>query len=294
MYEEKISYFGHSYEFINRVRELIENDEEFAIVEVISTEGPSSLKPGNKIIVKSDGNFEGWIGGFCTRDDIIRYSLEAIENGQIKYLSLNTCHGGIVHVYIEPLLSKKRLILVGNNPITHYVQKLGEMLGFIIIKLDSTNEIGNVKITRNTFAIVATMGEKDHEFAEALLNTGIKYIGVIAGKRRGEDLLSYLRNKGYKDDSLSRIKVPAGIDINATLPEEIALSVLAEVVKISNIRETNTRNVKEKTNEATDPVCGMSISTSVPYYSTFGSKVYYFCSKYCKDKFDGNPQIYVK
>lgn len=293
MYEEKSnSYFGHSYKFINRVKELIENEEEFAIVEVIKTEGPSSLKPGNKLIVKSDGSFEGWIGGFCTKDDIIRYSLEAIENGQIKYLNLNTCHGGVVYLYIEPVISKKRLILVGNNPITRYIQSLGEMLGFIIIKLESANELANVKITRNTFAVIATMGEKDHEFAESLLNSGIRYIGVVAGKRRGEDLLSYLHNKGYKEESLTRIKVPAGIDIHAISPEEIALSVLAEIVKISNTKEMISK--KEESEEIVDPVCGMTVSKSVPYYSTFRGKVYYFCSKYCKDKFDGNPQIYVK
>ncbi|QGA68599.1 XdhC family protein [Sulfolobus sp. E11-6] len=293
IYEEKSSsYFGHSYKFINRVRDLIENDEEFAIVEVIKTEGPSSLKPGNKLIVKSDGSFEGWIGGFCTKDEIIRYSLEAMENGQSIYVNLNTCHGGIVYLYIEPVISKKKLILVGNNPITYYIQKLGEMLGFTIIKLESTNELVKVKITRNTFAVVATMGEKDHEFAESLLNTGIRYIGVVAGKRRGEDLLSYLRNKGYKEEFLTRIKVPAGIDIRAISPEEIALSVLAEIVKISNTKDTTSK--KEETEEVVDPVCGMTIPKSVPYYSIFRDKTYYFCSKYCKDKFDNNPEIYVK
>jgi len=290
--EQKVSYFGYSYEFINRVKELIDSDEEFAIVDVVSVEGPSSLKPGNKLIVKADGSFEGWIGGFCTKDDIIRYSLEAIKDGQAKYLNLKTCHGGIVYLYIEPVLGKKKLILVGNNPIIYYIQKLGEILGFTTVKLSDVNELRGIKITKNTFAIIATMGEKDHDFAESFLDAEIKYIGIIAGKKRGEDLLSYLRSKGYKEDSLAKIKIPAGIDIGASSPEEIALSVLAEVIKISKKRETSLKS--EEVEEVIDPVCGMSISKSTPFYSTFEGKVYYFCSKYCKDKFDANPQIYTK
>jgi len=292
VYEQKVSYFGYSYEFINRVKELIDSDEEFTIVEVVRVEGSSSLKPGNKLIVKSDGSFEGWIGGFCTKDDIIRYSLEAIKDGQAKYVTLKTCHGGIVYLYIEPILAKKKLILVGNNPIIYYIQKLGEILGFVIVKLSSVDELGRIKITKNTFAIIATMGEKDHEFAESFLETEIKYIGIIAGKKRGEDLLSYLRNKGYKEDLLAKIKIPAGIDIGAVSPEEIALSVLAEVIKISKKREMSIK--MEEVEEVIDPICGMSVSKSTPFYSTFEGKVYYFCSKYCKDKFDVNPQIYAK
>ncbi|WP_338602691.1 XdhC family protein [Sulfolobus tengchongensis] len=291
MYEEKSSYFGHSQQFLDRVKKLIENEEEFAIVEVVKTEGPSALKAGNKLIVKSDGSFEGWIGGFCTKEDIIKHSLEAIRNGASKFLYLNTCHGGSVYLYIEPIAPRKKLILVGDNPIIYYVEKFGEILGFNMLKINDSNEIEKNKITRNTFAIIATMGERDHEFVEALLNTEIRYIGVIAGKRRGEDLLSYLRNKGYNSNVLSKVKVPAGININAVSPEEIALSVLAEVIKIS---KEGSLEVKEDIEEVIDPVCGMSVSKSVPYHSTYEGKTYYFCSKYCKDKFDVNPQMYVR
>jgi len=145
------------------------------------------------------------------------------------------------------------------------------------------------KINKNTFVIIATMGERDHEFAEAILPSDVRYIGIVASKKRGDDILSYLRNKGYSDDLISKIKVPAGININAVSPEEIALSIIAEIIKVS--REAK---AKEVTEEEIDPVCGMRVLKSSPYYSTFDNRVYYFCSKYCKEKFDSNPQIYFK
>jgi xanthine dehydrogenase accessory factor len=286
---EKLSYFSYSLEFINKVRELIESEESFAVVEVIRTEGPSALKAGNKLIVKSNGSFEGWIGGFCTKDEIIKSSLEAIKEGTSKFLYLKTCHGGYVYLYIEPVLPSRKLVIIGDNPITYYIKRIGESIGFNVVKVNELKEIEKMKINKNTFVIIATMGEKDHEFAEVILPTDVKYVGIVASKKRGDDIISYLRNKGFSEDLISKIKVPAGININAVSPEEIALSILAEIVKVS--REVI---VSEVTEEVIDPVCGMTVSKSSPYYSTFNNRVYYFCSKYCKDKFDLNPQIYVK
>ncbi|AWR95734.1 XdhC family protein [Acidianus brierleyi] len=285
----RYTYFVHVSDFIDRVKELLENEEDFAIVEVIKTEGPTALKTGNKLIVKKDGSFEGWIGGFCTKDEIINNSLEVIRDGVPRFLYLKTCHGGLLYLYIDPMLPRKKLILIGDNPIIYYLENLGQNIGFNIIVINKIIDIDKIKINRNTFAVVATMGEQDHEYIEALLNTNIRYIGVIAGKKRGEDLISFLHNKGYKDDILDRIKVPAGLDINAKSPEEIALSILSEITKISK------ENKIEKVEEGEiDVVCGMTVSKSVPYYSTVGEKTYYFCSKFCKDKFEANPQIYIK
>ncbi|ACP49033.1 protein of unknown function DUF182 [Sulfolobus islandicus Y.N.15.51] len=286
---ERVSYLFHDLEFVNRVKELIENEESFAIVEIVKTEGPSALKAGNKLVIRSDGSFEGWIGGFCTKDEIIKHSLEAIEEGLTKFLYLKTCHGGSIYLYIEPILPKRKLIVIGNNPITYYIKRIGENIGFNVMKVSEPKEIEKIKINKNTFVIIATMGERDHEFAEAMLPSDVRYIGIVASKKRGDDILSYLRNKGYSDDLISKIKVPAGININAVSPEEIALSIIAEIIKVS--REAK---AKEVTEEEIDPVCGMRVLKSSPYYSTFDNRVYYFCSKYCKEKFDSNPQIYFK
>ncbi|AOL17405.1 hypothetical protein BFU36_12550 [Sulfolobus sp. A20] len=282
-------YFMGSLDFIKRVEELMEKGEEFAVVEVVNAEGPSSLKAGNKLIVKSDGSYEGWIGGFCIKEEIIKNSLEVINMRVPKFLHLKTCHGGTVYLYIEPMVGKREIIIAGDNPITHYLEKLGADMGFSLIKVSDPGEINQVKVSKNSFALIATMGERDHEFAEALLNSNVKYIGVVASRKRGEEILSYLRSKGYGEDLISRIKIPAGIDINAVFPDEIAVSILAEIIKVG--KEAKAKNEYEIFE---DPVCGMSVSKSSPYFSTFNGKVYYFCSKHCKDSFESNPKNYIK
>lgn len=294
------SYFLHSESFLKRLLELEESEEEFAIAEVIKSEGPTALKTGNKIIIKVDGSYEGWIGGFCTKDELIKRAIEVINEEVPRTIQLETCHGGSVLVYVEPGAIKRKILLIGNNSITRALAKHSHLLGYKVILYD---ELGNmkkddtidliiknlneVKITRRTYAIIATMGEGDEKYVETLLNTNIPYIGVVAGKRRANDIFEYLKRRGMND--ITRVKSPAGININAKSADEIAISILAEIIMFDS---TQIKQKKLEPKESRDPICGMIISES-PYFSEVEGKKIYFCSKACKEKFDSDPKKYL-
>lgn len=308
-----ISYSNLSIRFINKILELKKKGEEFAVVEIVKTEGPAPIRVGNKIIITQKGEIEGWIGSFCTKEDIIKQALKVIEEGEPSFTTFQTYHGGLIYAYIEPGNPERKLIVAGINPISFSLANIARILGFITFNLSKVEDekikqyfdfvitlkdLFRIKIDKKTFAVIATLGEEDLDYLEPLLSTEIKYIGYIAGKRKTNDVLNYLREKGYSEETLSKIKAPAGLNIGAVSAEEIALSIIAEIISIHRKvifqRIFQYGSKKGKAEYAIDPVCKMVIDIKdSKYYSEFRSEKVYFCSEGCKEKFDLNPFLYL-
>src|SRR6476661_2862027 len=222
-------------------------DESFALVTVVRREPPSSARVGDAALVTASGEYHGWAGGGCTREAVMRESQRAIADGEPRLLSLSpsgnagaprpgmrllpmACEsGGTVEIYVEPVLPAPRLVLFGATPAVEALARIGE-----------------------------TMGEEDLELLQKVLAADPAYVGVVASRKRFEHVRETLAACGVPRAALERVFAPAGLDLGARTPEEIALSVMAQIVqqRRAQAQLQSSNGSSRETKEAIDPVCG--------------------------------------
>lgn len=236
----------------------------FALASIISVKG-STPRNTAKMIVKEDGGTIGTIGGGLAEAYIIAEALSAIRNNQSKVVeyTLNSdaangiqmlC-GGSITVFIEVILNKPRIVMIGAGHVGLAVSKLVDLLDYRLTIVDERQEyanaerypkaveifcsedisgaVGNLHIDGNTYVIIATK-DSDMDSLKKVLNSGAAYIGMIGSKRKVAVVLENLRNQGFEDARLKEVFAPVGLDIGAETPEEIAVSILAEILKVRN------------------------------------------------------------
>jgi len=314
-------------QFLSKAAELLAQDEPFAVAEVVRYQAPISGKPGDKAIIVADGKMWGWIGGGCAQPVVVKEALKALTDGQSRLIRISpssspedgiieyamTCHsGGTLDIFIEPVLPKPRILVLGRSPIARTLVTLAKTIGYAVLvaapdadresfrdaDLVQTNfDLNGVKITPQTFVVVSTQGEADEEALEAALNTGVSYVALVASKKKAGKVLDDLKERGIDAEKVRRVRAPAGLDIRASSPEEIAVSILAEIVQVRNSRAAksmSTSELPELKQEARDPICGMTVDVSTAKYkSDFQDVSFYFCCAGCKQTFDKHPQKYV-
>jgi xanthine dehydrogenase accessory factor len=316
-------------EFLSRASALRSEERPFAIAVVVRYQPPVSGKPGDKAIIEADGSIWGWIGGGCVQPLVIREALKAIEDGNPRFVRIApsrnseseegtvnytmTCHGGgALDIYIEPVLSKPQILIIGRSPVAQNLCSLGKAIGYRITVVASGAkresfpdadivaeelDLQRLQINPETYIVVSTQGEQDEEALEQASRTNLPYISFVSSEVKARKVLDFLAEKGIPRDRLARVRAPAGLHLGAMSPEEIALSILAEIVQL---RKTKTALVEQKEAggelgraEAKDPVCGMVVDASEPkYISYYGGETYYFCCAGCKHAFDKQPEAY--
>ncbi len=240
----------------------------FALATVVRSERPTSGKPGNAALIDPDGTMHGWIGGSCTRSEVIRHALEALRLGEPRLLafgadegrpddlvkvSMSCASGGKVEVHINPVLPAPVLLVAGDSPVALALLRLGGAMGYRTVAAASAGEAGGEELAdiaderaedlagwvgmlssrppgTRFFAVVATMGREDERTLALLAGAGPDYLGVVASPRRMRSVRGVLSGLGVGDDAIGRIRGPAGLDLGAEQPEEIAVSILAEIV----------------------------------------------------------------
>jgi xanthine dehydrogenase accessory factor len=272
--------------------------EPFVLATVIRAERPTSAKPGAKAIVTAGGEWIGWIGGSCSKPAVEREARRVLASGEpgiVRLSSEETCaSGGSLEIYLEPHLPQPSLVVVGHLPVAEALVPLARTLGFrvTVMTLEGNREafadadevldridFGAVS-KGECYVVVASHGNYDEEgIRAALAGTESRYVALVSSRKRAEAMLSTL---GLAEAERSRLKFPAGLDIGASTPGEIALSILAEIVKLRR-RE---KKVAEETALAKDPVCGMAveIATARHVLERDGAS-YYFCCAGCKERF---------
>ena len=282
-------------ELLTLAASLCARDERFALVTVVRREPPSSARVGDTALVTEGGDYHGWAGGGCTRETVVRESLRAIADGEPRLLSLSPTHssgspgaprpgmqllpmacdsGGTVEIYVEPVLPALRLALFGATPAVDALARIGEAMGYRV-------ERGAQAAVKGAHVLIATMGDEDLEVLQKVLQAEPAYVGVIASRKRFEHVRETLVACGVARETLERVSAPAGLDIGARTPEEIALSVMAQIVQ-----EKRKKPVVEKPAEAVDPICGMTVSVTAARHSAqVRGKTYYFCCAGCRSKF---------
>ena len=249
--------------------DLAGRSEAFALATVVRREPPSSARVGDSAVVTPDGEFHGWLGGSCTRPTVIREALAALADGAPRLIGIvrdpdsapgarpgltvfpMACHsGGSVEIYIEPLLPARRLLIFGVSPTAQALARLAAVLGYRVEAVDpeasetlfpdasrlvtsdaSIEPPGSGRDAARCCAVVATLGQRDEEAAWAATRLMPAYVGVVASRKRFGQLRETLRERGATTEQLDRIANPAGLDIGAQTPEEIALSILAEITR---------------------------------------------------------------
>ena len=144
--------------------------------------------------------------------------------------------------------------------------------------------------------IVCTQGEGDREALKAALDISPNYLAFVGSRKRTETLKKELAEEGVCSKKLEKMVNPAGLDIKARTPQEIALSILAEIVQHLRSSETNQDDepIETTCEKINDPVCGMTVNVSSAKYSSFfEDQVYYFCCAGCKTRFEKSPQLYL-
>jgi xanthine dehydrogenase accessory factor len=262
---------------------LAEAGTAFALATVVGVERPSSARIGDRALVTADGRLVGWVGGSCTEPEVIRLALHSLADGELRVERIESrcASEGAVQVVIEPHLPALLLAVVGDAPAARKLRELADVLGW---RTTTTIEGADA-------VVIASMGRGDEESLEAALGSGAGYVGLVASAKRGAAVLADLRARGVDEESLARVRCPAGLDLGPSTQEEIAVAILAELVAWRHTRpDSPVDAVIAAPAEAVDPVCGMTVAVTPTAISLdFEEATYYFCCEGCRTSFEREP-----
>ena len=214
----------------------------FVHATVVRAGRPASVRAGAAALVLGDGTIEGFVGGHCAEPSVRLHALHALETGEALLLRIepgdgegaaidgavtvhNPCiSGGALEIFLEPHVPAARVLVVGDTPIAHALAELGRGLGYDV----QLHADGSIEPSSDDAAlVVASHGRHEPDALAAALDAGVSYVGLVASRTRGQAVVAELE---VSDDDRARVRTPAGLDIGARTPPEIALSILAEIV----------------------------------------------------------------
>lgn len=232
--------------------------ESVVLATVVKIEGSASAKPGAKALVDAHGRLVwGWVGGGCAESAVRDAALEVLAERRPRLIRLDLddevlgvgmpC-GGYMEIYLEAMTNDPKLLVLGHGRIAETLASLGHALGFHVTVNDAlaTPESfpnANRRITEDpdyakaecdadTYVVIATQHKSDYEALQRVLRQGPAYVGLVASRKRSALVLERLHEDGMPLELLKRVAAPAGIDVGAETPQEIALSIAAEIVQL--------------------------------------------------------------
>ncbi len=242
---------------------------------IVSTVGSTPRHCGSKMLVYPDQHISGTIGGGELEQLMIQQALESLKDGKprlIPYEYVTTLNNdasrtaGRVEVYLEPVMPKITLVVVGSGHVGQKVIHLAKWLDYRVVLSDERVEFCNsenapgadvylccklseipkkINVTSNTYFVLTTKNaDIDIEGLPSLLNTQTEYIGIIGSKKRWENTKNQLIARGINDDSFSCVHSPIGLNLHAETPQEIAISIISEIIMIVNSKNSDEINQK--------------------------------------------------
>ncbi|HYT30898.1 MAG TPA: XdhC family protein [Actinomycetota bacterium] len=313
-------------------RDLAERGEAFVVATVVWRRAPSSGKVGSKALITADGSIRGWIGGACAEPAVIAEGKRALAEGTPRLMFLGppeelaehrqdgvvsvpiACQSeGALEVYVEPVMARPHLVVLGRAPAVDALARMAEALGWRSTVVDDGGsaedhpgasdvvtalDLSGANVGPGSFVVVATQGHYDEDALELALATGAEYVGLVASRTRAAAVLGYLRDRGVPEERLARVRAPAGLDLGRTDPREIAVAVLAELVQLRASGELPAGLQPEptsETHEAVDPICGMTVQVATARHrGTHAGRTYYFCSAGCLRRFEADPIAFAR
>lgn len=236
--------------------ELRANQQPFAFATIVRTAGATAAKPGAKALLSADGTIlHGWLGGGCTRGAVKRAALQALQDGTPQLVSVapedllaekgveageevdgmkfarNGCPSrGTVDIFIEPCLPMPMLSILGASPVAQALSALAPQFHWTVGS--SAPEPVQPESHQRTFVVVATQGQGDLDALQSALAAKPDYVAFVGSSKKYASLADKLAKAGVAQSEIDRVKAPAGLDLGAVTPEEIALSILAELVRV--------------------------------------------------------------
>ena len=252
----------------------LEKGEPVALVTITGSTGSTPQRVGAKMLVYEDGRTVGTIGGGCYENEAFWKAREAIKSRKPLNMSFElnddfaqesglVC-GGQMEVFIEPVESSPELYVFGAGHVGHFVGKMAHDVGFRVHVVDDREKFANAErfgpdidvivddiptwldthaLSATTYAVVVTRGHRhDLETMRGLLRSPLRYLGLIGSKAKVKRIFDMLREEGVSPDTLRPVHAPIGLDIGAITPQEIAVSIVAELIAVKH-GKTNEPNV---------------------------------------------------
>lgn len=253
--------------------ELKKQGRPFAIATVVETVGSVSAKTSSKAVIDDNGGIVcGWVGGGCAESATQTEAIRCMETGDTGMLDIDLddemlgagmpC-GGHMKVYVEPVLPKPTLWIMGHGCVAETLCILGDLMGLTVVVndpgavrykypnatkiIDDDLDYSQLTPSSEDFVVIATQHKGDHESIKRALISDSMYIALIASRKRSALVMEYLRDEGLPEDELARVMAPSGLDLGARTPEEIALCVISELTMIR--RDGSGRRMKDKLGE---------------------------------------------
>jgi xanthine dehydrogenase accessory factor len=279
----------------------------YVLATVVRAERPTSAKPGDRAVLLPDGTIEGFVGGACAESTVRLQGLKLLESGESTLLRItpspstpddgaegltvvdNPClSGGTLDIFLEAVVPPVLVHVFGTAPIARALQAVGAAVGYEV-RLSADPHEGVAPDT--SAVIVASHGRDEEAILTAALRAGVPYVALVASPRRGRAVLA-----GLGADARG-VHSPAGLDIGARTPQEVALSVLAQLVSLRPAPRPAPAPGRllpvVAAATAVDPVCGMDVAVSpASLQLEQAGRTWYFCGPGCRQAFADNPARY--
>jgi xanthine dehydrogenase accessory factor len=246
--------------------------EPFALATVVRTVAATAAKAGAKAVILPDGTIsQGWIGGGCARAAVLKAAKDALADGKSRLVSVapedaldelghkpgeeqggvrfakNMCPSqGTMDIFVEPVLPRPQVVICGSSPVAIAVADLARRIGFAVTvcapvaEQHAFGEVDRriegyalpVEEASARYVVVSTQGRGDEAALSASLAADVDYVAFVGSRKKAETLKAALAKKGVAADRLARLKAPAGLDLGAITPDEIAISIVAEIVAV--------------------------------------------------------------
>jgi xanthine dehydrogenase accessory factor len=242
----------------------------FALATVVRTVAATAAKAGAKAVILPDGTVTGgWIGGGCARAAVLNAAREALMDGKPRLVSVqppdalldqgvaageeragvqfakNMCPSqGTMDIFVEPMLPPPQLVVYGSSPVAVAIAELGRRIGFTLTVCAPASELprfaeADRRIEGYTlppqeeatwYVVVSTQGRGDEAALKAALSVDAEYVAFVGSRKKAEAIKAKLLADGVASERLAKLKAPAGLDLGAITPDEIAVSIIAEIV----------------------------------------------------------------
>lgn len=275
----------------------------FVHARVVLAERPTSAKPGDEAIVLADGTIEGFVGGQCALATLRTQGLAVLESRESTLLRIapnpepgqpgktvvhNPCQsGGTLEIFMEPVLPAPLVRVLGTTPIGVALLQVGASLGYDVQPWSAADAHD---LSATDAVVLASHGNGEEDVLVAAVHAQVPYIGLVASRKRGAAVLASVE---LSDEQRASIHTPAGLDIGARTPEEVALSILAEIIA-SRTSAPRTLLAVTPVETAVDPVCHMDVAMVASSISAdVDGQTWWFCCQGCKDRFVANPSAFA-
>ena len=251
-------------DFFEEIMKIKNEGRKAALATIIAAKGSTPREMGAKMLIREDGSISGTIGGGCLEAEVWQEAVAVMKTEKPKSVHMDLTGkkaeesgmicGGVMDLYIEPVIPSPVAYLFGGGHISLFLSKLSVMAGFKVVVIDDRQQFANqerfpeaeqviaeefpfvfekLPVNRASYLVIVTRGHAyDQEVLQWALTTEAKYIGMIGSRKKIQTLYANLKGKGVVPEKLKRVHAPIGLSIGALTPEEIAVSIMAEMIQV--------------------------------------------------------------